>query len=186
RRCGAGGLAIAGLFLWWWAALMTPLLVILTLFVLVAPLWVLYRSRLSAADHVFRLFGLNPAEYELVGYDLGNRPRKLFLRADGLVGVPDAVFRHRTDGHVVIGEFKSRSYRGRITDYERFQMTLYEGVAQRRYRRPARGLFAFGSGGVVEHSFDPDTYARLLPLADDLRAMQGRQRGSRHRLSAAR
>lgn len=150
---------------------MTVFLLTLLFAIPLLLLWSFYAARRSTADELFTMFGLDPDQYEVLGYDLGRRPRKVFLRADGLVGVPDALFRHRGDRHLVIGEFKSRRYRGQLRDYECYQMTLYQGVAQRRYRQPARGLFRFGCGRVVEHAFDPATYSRLLPLANELRAL---------------
>lgn len=163
--------------------MISPVLFIVVLAGVLAALWGYSQWRRSVTLHVFRLFGLNTSEYELLGYDLGSRPKKVFLRADGLVGVPDAVFKHRADHHVLIGEFKSRAYRGHLTDYERYQMTLYQGVAQRRYRQRARGLFAFGCGRVVEHAFDPNTYAQLLPLANKLRSLDVRRPRVPHRRS---
>ena len=100
-------------------------------------------------------FAWDPQHVTLKGSDLAGGQDKLFLRGDGLVGVPDALF-------VIIGEAKSRYHRGVITDYERCQITLYMGVTGGNTGRRVRGLLRYGCGTVVPIAFDVDLYHQLL------------------------
>ena len=75
-------------------------------------------------------------------------------------------------GERIIGEAKSRRFRGRITDYERYQVTLYLGLVQVQYGLPARGLLRYGCGRVVPIEFDPDLYDHLISLQPECRRIR--------------
>ena len=129
-----------------------------------AVIVVLYGRRppRTREQRLCRVFRLAPQHVTLKGSDLAGGQDKLFLRGDGLVGVPDALFVHRDNGEIIIGEAKSRYHRGVITDYERYQITLYMGVAGGNTGRRVRGLLRYGCGTVVAIRFDVDLYQRLL------------------------
>ena len=92
---------------------------------------------------------------------------------DGLAGAPDVIFRIRGTGAIVMGEAKSRHYRGSITPYERHQVTLYLGVAMRLYRRPVAAILLYGNGRLVHLDFDEDLYRSLLALIPRCRQAMG-------------
>ncbi len=111
-----------------------------------------------------RAFALDPARYRVLGADVGGYPRKFFVRADGLIGCPDAVFISRDDTEIVCGEVKSRYHRRAMSDYERFQMLLYQGtLAAMHPGRRVRGLVRYRDG-VREAPFCAKTYRHLLAL----------------------
>ena len=115
--------------------------------------------------------GLEPTvSGTLKGSDLSGGQDKLFLRGDGLVGVPDALFVHRDNAEIIIGEAKSRYHRGVITDYERCQITLYMGVTGGNTGRRVRGLLRYGCGTVVPIAFDVDLYHQLFSQVPACRA----------------
>jgi hypothetical protein len=144
-------------------------LITIALVVLIVWLMLAYRGRRSRSERLCRLFKLDPDEYELVGSDLGGSKKKIFLRADGIVGVPDAVFRHRSDKSIVVGEAKRRRYRGALTDYERYQATLYLGLAHRKYRADVRGVMRYGCGRTFEVEPDALLYRELVARVPEYR-----------------
>ena len=141
---------------------MEVLLILLGL--LAAVIVVLYGRRRprTREQQLCRVFRLDPQQVTLKGSDLAGGQDKQFLSGDGLLGVPDAVFVHRVNGEIIIGEAKSRYHRGVITDYERYQITLYMGVAGGNAGRPVGGIFRYGCGTIVPIAFDVDLYHQLL------------------------
>lgn len=150
--------------------------IVLVIFAVLLALALAYGREQSTESRVFEMFAVDPKEYELIAYDLGHAPKTVFLQADGVVGVCDALFQHKRLRHLIVGEFKSRSYGGKVTDYERCQMTMYQGVVERRYRKPALGLLKYGCGKLVEVEFNPDEYRHLIGLAPKVRALEARWR----------
>lgn len=146
-----------------------PLVAAVLLLLFLGVLVLAYRGRRSRSERMCRLFKLDPDQYELVGSDLGGSKKKIFLRADGVVGVPDAVFRHRTDKSIVVGEAKRRRFRGTLTDYERYQATLYLGLAHRKYRAEVRGVMRYGCGRTVEVEPDGLLYRELVARVPEYR-----------------
>jgi hypothetical protein len=116
-----------------------------------------------------RAFALDPQRYRVLGADVGGYPRKFYIRADGLIGCPDAVFLSHDDLEIVCGEVKARHHRSAMTDYERFQMVLYQGtLAAMHPGRRIRGLVRYRDR-VTEAQFCPKTYRRLLGLRAECR-----------------
>ncbi|TVS17235.1 MAG: hypothetical protein EA417_07415 [Gammaproteobacteria bacterium] len=118
-------------------------------------------SRRTQSDKVFNLFQLDPDEYELLGFDLGDGSRKVTVRGLGLIGAPDALFRRRRDGRLLVGDFKTRRFRGNPSKYERFQMVLYMGVASHQYQAPADALLRYACGHLEPVDFDPGCFEEL-------------------------
>ncbi len=85
------------------------------------------------------------------------------------------IFRDPVTRHLIVGEAKSRHYKGSVSPYERYQVTLYLGMAQRIYRRPATAILLFGNGRRVSVAFDQATYQHLLALLPDCRRDSGRR-----------
>ena len=135
---------------------------IAALSVLLTVYWIM-KGRASPGQQraVCALFELQPSEYQLIGTDLGGASKKYYLVGDGLIGVPDALFRFSVNRSIVVGEAKSRQYRGRVYKRERYQVMLYMGVAKRRFRKPVRGILRFRCGTCVEIPFSEDTYRFL-------------------------
>jgi hypothetical protein len=112
-------------------------------------------------------FGLPPAGYRLLGADVGGHARPYFLEADGLRGVPDAVF--EAPDELLVGDVKARHFRGTVTAYERYQMTLYVGMLRQRFPgRAVRGAIRYRDT-VVPVPFDEHLYRWLLSRAPELR-----------------
>lgn len=134
------------------------------------------RSRSQARNHrMCILFGLDPSEYDLLGSDLGGGRDKVYLRANGVVGVPDAVFRHRRTRHIVVGEAKKRRVgRNGVTKYERFQVILYIGAAESKYRKNVSAIIHYGCGTLIPIDSDRATYRRLIGLIPEYRKVAKR------------
>jgi hypothetical protein len=136
-------------------------LVIVIVLVLVALAYA-SRKKTSREERLCTLFGLESDNHELLGSDLGGAKDKIFLRGDGVVGVPDALFRRREDRSIVVGEAKKRRFNGNVTDYERFQVVLYLGLAQRKFRQQASAVLRYGCGTCVPIEPDPECYRWLI------------------------
>ena len=133
----------------------------------------LRRRRYTA--RICRRWGLDPARVRVIASDLGRHRATWSIRADGLVGNPDVIFRDRSARRLVVGEAKSRHCKGDITPYERYQVTLYLGMAKRFYRMPASAIILFGNGRRVPVEFDPALYERLLALLPECRRSAARR-----------
>ena len=119
---------------------------------------------------IYRMFGLSPKQYRLVAHDLGVLKRKKVLKVDGLAGVPDAIFVHRREQSMVVGEFKSRRNRyPNPSKYERYQVILYIGMLKKMNRHidQVRGIVAYGNGRRFNVPDDPRTYDWLLSLREE-------------------
>ncbi len=118
-------------------------------------------------------WGLDPTSCRVLASDLARQRSRPSLVADGLAGSPDALMRERREGTIIVGEAKSRHYRGRVTPYEYYQATLYLGMAKRLYRRPVRAILLYGNGRLVPVEFDEDLYRSLLALIPRCRREMG-------------
>ncbi len=133
----------------------------------------LARLRLRYASRICRRWGLDPGDVKVLSSDLGRHRSDRRLLADGLVGAPDVLFRDRRRRLIIVGEAKSRHYTGEVTPYERYQVTLYCGMARRLYRRPVTAILLYGNGGLVPLDFDEDLYRSLLALIPRCRRAMG-------------
>ena len=150
----------------WHPAIGLALLAVLAVLIV----WFIVRRR--SPQDIVRRWGLDPASCRVLASDLARHRSRPSLVADGLAGSPDALMRERTEGTIIVGEAKSRHYRGALTAYERYQVTLYCGMARRVYRRPVRAIILYGNGRRVPLTFDEDLYRDLLAIRGDcLRAM---------------
>ena len=136
----------------------------LTLLAVLAVLIVWHIARRKIPRNIVRRWGLDPATCRVLASDLARHRSRPSLVADGLAGSPDALMRERREGTIIVGETKSRHYRGRVTPYEYYQVTLYLGMAKRLYRRPVRAILLYGNGRLVPLEFDEDLYRSLLAV----------------------
>ena len=127
------------------------------------------RGKRLAETELFTKFELDAAEYRLISTDLGGEDPKVFLSAEDIVGVADAMFRSRRHPVLVVGEAKSRRYRGRMRRREYYQMILYLGAARRQFPRlRATGRLSYADA-VVPVEFDEATFRQLLSMVPELR-----------------
>ena len=134
----------------------------LALMALLAGLVVWGVARRRSSRDIVRRWGLDPASCRVLASDLARHRSAPSLVADGLAGSPDVLMREKAGGAIIVGEAKSRHYRGRVAPHERYQVTLYLGMAKRLYRRPVRAILLYGNHRRVEIAFDEDLYQHLL------------------------
>ncbi|MGP0171106.1 hypothetical protein ACSVIJ_04410 [Pseudomonas sp. NCHU5208] len=105
-----------------------------TILAIIAAAVILYLVlQLRAPHDIHRKFGLQPGHWELVGSDLGKgHPRKR-LNAFGLAGEPDALFRGKRTGQIVVGEFKNRRHAGYVRHREYYQVIICIGLARETF-----------------------------------------------------
>jgi hypothetical protein len=118
----------------------------------------------TAPDDIFGKFGLSPGAFTLVSSDLGDSAPRQMLRGNGVNGEPDALFAAKSGRKVVVGEYKSRKFRGFVRPYEFFQTILYMGMARQVHNTTeALGVIAYADGRVQIH-FDQAVYDALVGL----------------------
>ena len=127
------------------------------------------RRRRDRSQELCRRWGLDEATHRVISCDLGRGRSRKPLLADGLAGNPDVLFRDTRQRRLIVGEAKSRNYRGTITPYERYQVTLYSGMVARLYCRPVSAIILYGNDRRVALEFDEDLYRWLLARAPTCR-----------------
>lgn len=145
------------------------LLIVAVVFVFISERFV---NRPTRDRRLCQEFGLSPEDYRVVATDLGGDKRKLFLRSDNVVGVPDVVFVHRQKLDIVVGELKSRTFSRKpsVTPYEYNQVQLYLGLAERHYKIPCRAVLRYACGHIEQVSKNPTKYRDLIKLVPNLRS----------------
>jgi len=145
-------------------------------FVLLAGwLWSARHSR----RQLFTTFSLDPHAYRLLGTDLGGR-KPLYLRLGVLRGAPDAAFVSKTNKHGVIGEYKSRRYRGFVRWRERYQCLLYMGMFKEQHNLTRVCAVLRFADQCVEIDFDEDMFHRLVGLCPEFQCARKRWRAPNH------
>ena len=133
---------------------------IVTLLVVATPFYVRQRRRYSA--RICARWGLDPSTVRVLSSDLASHRSNKALLADGLAGNPDVLFRDGRTRQVIVGEAKSRHFKGTVTSYERYQVILYLGMVNRTYRQPVKAILLYGNGRRVPLQFDENLYRHLL------------------------
>ena len=141
------------------------------LFLAAIPLFWLFfgwlRWRRSRDQKICDVFGLSSRKYQVLGTDLGDAENPYYLKADGLVGAPDAVFEGKHD--IVVGEAKSRHFRGNPMRREIYQVILYMGMIQKEQKKPIRAVLAYGCGAKHKVEFNEELYRSLVSLIPKFR-----------------
>lgn len=118
----------------------------------------------KAPGQIFSLFKLSPANYELVSSDLGKGHPRRRVGGFGLGGEPDAIFKGKSTGQIVVGEYKNRKYKGTVRLREFFQVQLYLGLARVNFdSQNVVGILAFNDG-LVQIAYDQEVFQALVGL----------------------
>ena len=130
---------------------------------------VVFFLRKSSAPHdIFGKFGLSPGAFTLISSDLGDSAPRQMLRGNGVSGEPDALFTAKSGRKIVVGEYKSRKFKGFVRPYEFFQTMLYMGMARQIHNvSEAMGVIAYADQRVQIH-FDQDVYDAIVGLRVEL------------------
>lgn len=127
----------------------------------------LFISR-GADGEIFGKFGVSSLTFTLVSSDLGRSSSGNRLTAFGITGEADAVFRSRNGNQIIVGEFKSRKYKGYVRPYEFFQTILYIGLARDHFSASkASGVIAYADG-KVEIAFDQAVFDALVSMRGEM------------------
>lgn len=123
--------------------------------------------KIKAPLEIYARFGVSSASHKLLSTDLGKAGGSIKLARFGINGIPDAVFEALTGKLILVGEFKSRKYRGVVKLYELYQLMLYMGHLQGRYpNNTIVGCLAYADERV-EVKFDPALYQALVELREE-------------------
>ncbi len=104
-----------------------------------------------------------PWYFIFIGGDIGNR-KPVFLKKGCVVGVPDALFFDPIRFCFVVGELKTREYSSNITDYERAQVTLYSGLANKWYLGKSYSVISYASKQAIKVKFDKVLFKKIYKL----------------------
>lgn len=127
---------------------------------------------LAAADDggITAKFGLSSVWWVCISTDLGGAEPSCKLHYRGHGGIPDAVFRHRISGTLIIGEFKGRKYADTLRWHEYFQTQLYIGFASQGQGISGRVIEAriAYEDAVVRVRRDRRIFKELLAIAEEM------------------
>lgn len=129
---------------------------------------VYFFKKRQAPNDIFGKFGLSPGAYTLLSSDLGDSAPRQMLRGNGVNGEPDALFAAKAGRKIVVGEFKSRKYRGFVRPYEFFQTMLYMGMARQTHgAQEATGVIAYADERVQVY-FDQAVFDAIVDLRGEM------------------
>lgn len=133
-------------------------------------------SKLKAGNEIYSRFGLKESTYTLVSSDLGGKKSTIKLSRFGINGIADAVFKANAGKEIIVGEFKSRKFRGAVRLCEFYQVLLYMGHLAERYPDhviKGRLAYADSTQGVY---FDPQVYEALIGMRTEMLQALGTRR----------
>jgi len=129
-----------------------PILVVIALCLVVISvvIFLLARYLQRVKDKpVFAAFGVDQSAYRLHSADIGGRKAKPIM-TKLVIGCPDALFIKRSNRSGIVCEHKSRRHRGMIRLDERYQVTLYMGVAIETFKlNNVYGVIRYGDQNVL-------------------------------------
>lgn len=117
----------------------------------------------------------------VLGADIGGWKKPWFIKRRGVCGAPDAVFFDPLRFRYIAGEFKSRAFNGRMTNREKYQLTLYTGLIQRFWLPQAQGVIAYGCGRVLKLDYDKTLFKKLMALRGEVKSARKNWRPVDHR-----
>lgn len=129
-------------------------------------LYVLLKRKAPA--QIFQIFRLNEALHELLASDLGSGHPRRRIGALGIGGEPDAIFKVKSSGQIIIGEFKNRKHKGYVRRREFYQVQLYLGLAAINFKtQDVVGLLAFNDQ-CIEIPYDHELFDALVGLRSEV------------------
>lgn len=136
---------------------------------LVFVAFALYLSlKAKAPVQIYNLFQLSEGQHELISSDLGKGHPRRRMGAFGIGGEPDAMFKAKRTGQIIVGEFKNRKHKGYVRRREYYQVTLYLGLAAVTFKtRNVVGLLAFNDQ-CIEVPYDHDLFEALVGLRGEV------------------
>ncbi|MBM3105748.1 hypothetical protein IIE18_11405 [Pseudomonas sp. V1] len=141
---------------------------VVILAIVAAALFLYLALKGKSKDDIFRTFGLDSTSYELVGTDLGKGHARKRISAHGVSGEPDAIFRHKRTGRLIVCEYKSRRWNRRMRPREYFQIVLYVGISREQFRTDdVIGILAF-KDKTLEIEHNPTLCASLIQLRGEV------------------
>lgn len=118
-----------------------------------------------AVKKVFKL----PVWCLYIGSDIGGNNTPYYINKKNVHGAPDALFFNLFTLRFIVGEYKSRVYRGHVTSRERYQVILYVGLISPFLWPRCRGYIVYGCGTVIYVPYVRKTFKALLGLRDELK-----------------
>lgn len=128
---------------------------------------IFFVQKKSAAGAIHSRFGVRESTHRLISTDLGNSEGRIKLSRFGINGIADAVFESVKGKEILVGEFKSRKYRGQVKLSEFYQLVMYIGHIKALYpHHNVLGCLAYADSRV-QVNFDPAVYEALLALREE-------------------
>ncbi|MFG8752417.1 hypothetical protein ACEPU1_29325 [Pseudomonas aeruginosa] len=128
---------------------------------------IFFVQKKSAAGAIHSRFGVRESTHRLISTDLGNSKGRIKLSRFGINGIADAVFESVNGNEILVGEFKSRKYRGKVKLSEFYQLMMYIGHIKALYpNHTVLGCLAYADSRV-QVNFDPAVYESLVGLREE-------------------
>ena len=128
---------------------------------------IFFVQKKSAAGAIHSRFGVRESTHRLISTDLGNSKGRIKLSRVGINGIADAVFESVNGNEILVGEFKSRKYRGKVKLSEFYQLMMYIGHIKALYpNHTVLGCLAYADSRV-QVNFDPAVYESLVGLREE-------------------
>lgn len=130
-----------------------------------------YYSWPTSKDAVLlKRFDLNPADWKILGHDLGRGASPYHVKALGLIGTPDFVAQHKRSRTIKAFDYKHRTYKGKPRDYEVYQVTLYCMALEQMHKGfKVEGAIRY-KNKVINVPLSSRTRNHLLSLRETFRA----------------
>lgn len=118
-------------------------------------------------------YGLNAFTFVLAATDHDSykdsttMPHLSRLAACSMVGVADAIFADRSCSRFIVGEFKSRKFKGEVFPHEYYQTLLYIGMLKTLTGKRVSGRLRYADA-VIHVPFDQAVFDGLLRLRLEL------------------
>lgn len=140
--------------------------IILAIVIAAVVLYLVLRAK--APLDIYKQFSIPATQWTILGTDLGKGHARKRLSALGVGGEPDAIFRGKRTGQILVGEFKNRNYKGYVRHREYYQVLLYIGLAREVYKeKNVVGLLSYRDE-CVEIPFNEPVFQALIALRDEV------------------
>jgi len=102
-----------------------------------------------------------PWYYITLSLDIGGSKGR-YYRYKGIIGVPDAVFKHILLPRYIVGELKGRKLNGHVRRYEYGQLMLYIGILKKKhFFSSVKGRLAY-KDDIKYSDFEPRIFKEII------------------------
>lgn len=127
----------------------------------------LWLKRMLLKRKVFKLCGVPPSSYRLLGTTLYWLGHPVKFKKHGLIGYPSTLFVSKKEKSAYICHFNPRYFNGRVKVRERYQMLLLMGLAMDILNLDKIQAAIHYQDHLEKIRYEPDIYEQLLGLRQE-------------------